>query len=59
MEYILHNAVSALLDCQGTTLLGVSRMLTDEKYRAGVIQQIQDPFIRAFWAEEYAGYGVK
>ena len=56
LEYILYNAVSAILDCSGATLLGVNRMLTDEKYRAGVIRQIKDPFIRAFWAEEYAGY---
>src|SRR6195256_1316820 len=31
-------------------------MLIDEKYRAEVIRQIKDPFIRAFWAEEYEGY---
>lgn len=59
LEYILHNAVSALLDCANATLLGVSRLLTDDKYRAQVIRQIKDPFIRAFWAEEYAGYDVR
>lgn len=56
LEYILYNAVSALLDCRNATLLGVNRMLTDERYRAKVIRQISDPFIRAFWAEEYEGY---
>jgi len=56
LEYILYNAVAALLDCPNTTLLGVNRMLTDETYRAWVIRQIKDPFIRAFWAEEYASY---
>jgi hypothetical protein len=56
LEYILHNAISALLDCRNATLLGVNRMLTDEKYRAQVVRQVKDPFIRAFWAEEYAGY---
>lgn len=56
LEYILYNAVAALLDCPNTSLLGVNRMLTDEKYRAGIILQIKDPFIRSFWAEEYAGY---
>jgi hypothetical protein len=48
--------VSALLDCRNATLLGVNRMLTDDKFRAKVVRQINDPFIRAFWAEEYAGY---
>jgi hypothetical protein len=56
MEYIFYNAVAALLDCSNVTLLGVNRMLTDEAYRAWVIRQIKDPFIRAFWAEEYANY---
>jgi hypothetical protein len=56
LEYILYNAVSALLDCQNATLLGVNRLLVDEKYRAGVVRQINDPFIRAFWQEEYEGY---
>lgn len=56
LEYLLYNAVSALLDCRDATLLGVNRMLLDDAYRSKVIRQIQDPFIRSFWAEEYAGY---
>lgn len=56
MEYILYNALVALLDCQNVTLLGVNRMLTDDKYRAWVVRQVKDPFIRAFWEEEYASY---
>jgi hypothetical protein len=56
LEYILYNAVSALLDCRNATLLGVNRLLTDDSYRAKVIRQIKDPFIRAFWAEEYENY---
>src|SRR5437588_3570103 len=56
LEYILYNAVAALLDCRNATLLGVSRMLTDDAYRAKVIRQIKDPFIKAFWAEEYENY---
>jgi hypothetical protein len=59
MEYILYNAVAALLDCQNATLLGVNRLLTDDKFRARVIRQIKDPFIRAFWVEEYAGYNER
>lgn len=56
LEYILYNAVSALLDCRNATLLGVNRMLTDDAYRAKVVRQIKDPFIKSFWAEEFAGY---
>jgi len=56
LEYILYNAVSALLECQNQTLLGVNRLLSDDEYRAKVVRRIQDPFIRAFWAEEYENY---
>jgi hypothetical protein len=56
LEYILYNAVAALLECKNVTLLGVNRLLTDDSYRAKVIRQIKDPFIRSFWAEEYEGY---
>lgn len=56
LEYILYNALMALLDCHNVSLLGVNRMLIDEKYRNWVIRQIKDPFIKAFWVEEYAGY---
>jgi energy-coupling factor transporter ATP-binding protein EcfA2 len=56
LEYILFNAVSALLDCRDATLLGVNRLLVDEKYRARVIHQIKDPFVRSFWSDEYANY---
>lgn len=56
LEYILYNAVSALLDCRNATLLGVNRMLTDDAYRAKVVRQIKDPFIKSFWEEEFEGY---
>ena len=56
LEYILYNAVAALLDCKNATLLGVNRLLMDDTYRARVIRQVKDPFIRSFWAEEYEGY---
>ncbi len=56
LEYILYNAIAALLDCENTSLLGVNRLLTDERYRAWVIRQIKDPFIRDSWENEYGGY---
>ena len=31
-------------------------MLVDPVFRAKIVRQIKDPFIRAFWAEEYEGY---
>ena len=59
LEYILYNAVSALLDCRDETLLGVNRMLTDEAFRFRVVGQIKDPFIKSFWQDEFENYDDK
>jgi hypothetical protein len=56
LEYILYNAVSALLDCENTTILGISRMLTDSSYRRWVVKQVRDPFVKSFWINEYENY---
>jgi len=56
LEYILYNAIVALLDCPNTSLLGVNRLLTDSAYRRWVVNQIKDPFIRDFWQAEYESY---
>jgi hypothetical protein len=53
MEYILNNAVLALLDTPGSTLLGISRILVDKDYRQKVIANIQDPVVKAFWVNEF------
>ena len=56
MEYILHNSVLALLECPGTSLLGINRMLSDPKYREEIVSQIKDPVVKAFWVQEFARY---
>jgi hypothetical protein len=56
MEYILYNALAALLDCPNTSLLGLNRLLTDAEYRAWVVRQTKDPFIKEFWEHEFASY---
>ena len=56
LEYILANTLAALMEAPNTSLLGVSRMLADEGYRAWVVRQVRDPFVRAFWNDEFAHY---
>lgn len=56
MEYILNNAILALLESPGSTLLGVNRMLADVEYRKQVVNNINDPVVKAFWTQEYARY---
>ena len=56
LEYILCATISALLDCENVSLLGLSRMLSDSQYRAWVTKQIDDPMVHAFWTKEFAAY---
>ncbi len=56
LEYLLRNAILALLDYPDSTLLGVNKMLIDKDYRAKVIEKIKDPVVKAFWVDEYSKY---
>lgn len=56
LEYILRNAILALLEDPDSTLLGVTRILIDKEYRARVMEHVTDPLVRAFWEEEFAKY---
>jgi len=59
LEYILRNTILAILDYPDSTLLGVTRMLSDKVFRRKVIAKIQDPVVKAFWVNEFAGYADK
>jgi CxxC-x17-CxxC domain-containing protein len=59
LEYILRNSILAILDYPGSTLLAVTRMLSDKKFRKKVIEKIQDPVVKSFWVNEFAGYNDK
>lgn len=56
LEYVLHHAISALLEYPGSTLLGIMRMLTDKGFRNRVVEKITDPVVKAFWVDEYSKY---
>ncbi|MFA5163562.1 MAG: type IV secretion system DNA-binding domain-containing protein [Patescibacteria group bacterium] len=59
LEYILRNAILAILDFPGSTLLGVVRMLSDKNYRKRVVANIKDPVVKSFWEKEFASYADK
>jgi len=56
MEYILNNTLLALLDYEGSTLLGINRLLADAKFRKKVLRKLKDPVIKSFWTTEFANY---
>ncbi|MFC1612817.1 type IV secretion system DNA-binding domain-containing protein, partial [Patescibacteria group bacterium] len=59
LEYVLRNAVLALMDNEGTTLLGIMRILVDKSYRKKMISNIKDPVVKSFWVDEYSKYPDK
>jgi energy-coupling factor transporter ATP-binding protein EcfA2 len=56
MEYILTNALLALIEYPDTTLLSVNRMFADKGYREKVVDYIKDPAVKSFWVDEFASY---
>jgi hypothetical protein len=56
MEYILTNALLALIEYPDTTLLSVNRLFVDKEFRTKVVNYIQDPAVKAFWTDEFANY---
>jgi CxxC-x17-CxxC domain-containing protein len=56
MEYILNNAILALLDTPNTTLLGIPRLLVDKDYRQYIIGNLKDPVVKAFWVHEFEAW---
>ncbi len=56
MEYILTNALLALIEYPGATLLGVNRMLADKEYRKKVVDNVTDVSVKSFWVDEFAKY---
>ena len=52
-EHILRNAILALLSSPSPTLLGLLRLLVDERYRMRVVARVSDPVVRTFWLREF------
>ena len=56
MEYLLANAILALLEIPGSTLLGINRMFGEKEFRKRIVAQLSDPVIKGFWENEFAKY---
>jgi len=59
LEYILRNAILALLEYPDSTLLGVMRILTDKDFRKKVVEKITDPVVKEFFINEYDKWDQK
>ncbi len=59
LEYILRNAILALLEYPGSTLLGVMKMLVDKRYRIRVLDKVTDPVVKSFWEDEFTKWNER
>ncbi len=59
LEYILRYTILALLDHPNTTMLDITRMLTDKKFRKEVLDSCEDTVVLNFWNIEFASWNDK
>lgn len=59
LEYILRYTILALLDHPNTTMLDITRMLTDRKFREQVLTTCTDTVVMQFWRVEFASWNDK
>jgi hypothetical protein len=59
LEYILRYTILALLDRPTTTMLDITRMLTDKKFRNETLEYSQDTVVLNFWKVEFASWNDK
>jgi hypothetical protein len=59
LEYILRYSILALLDYPNATMLDITRILTEKKFRNEVLKYVADPVVRNFWTIEFASWNDK
>lgn len=59
LEYILRYTILALLDRPTTTMLDITRMLTDKKFRKETLSYCTDTVVMQFWNVEFASWNDK
>ncbi|HYH74501.1 MAG TPA: DUF87 domain-containing protein [Candidatus Saccharimonadales bacterium] len=59
LEYILRYSILALLDYPNATMLDITRILTDRKFRDRVLTYVKDPVVLNFWTVEFASWNDK
>ncbi len=59
LEYILRYTILALLDRPSTTMLDITRMLTDKKFREETLSYSKDTVVLQFWRVEFASWTEK
>ncbi len=59
LEYILRNTVLTLLEVPGSTMLDITKILTNKDYREKISEKVKDPVLKKFWIEEFNAWTPK
>ena len=59
LEYILRYTILALLEYPDTTMLDITRMLTNKDFRNQVLAKVTDTVVLQFWRVEFANWNDK
>ncbi|HLD71631.1 MAG TPA: DUF87 domain-containing protein, partial [Candidatus Peribacteraceae bacterium] len=59
MEYILRNALLALIETEGNSMLGILRIFTDDNFRKKILEHVDDHLVKTFWEVEYMSWSEK
>jgi hypothetical protein len=59
MEYILRNALLAILELPNVTLIDLLELLRNNEYRKSIIPKIKNEQVRSFWRDEYPKYSAR
>jgi len=58
LEHILRHSILTLLECQNSTLLDLSKLLTSKEFRNKTLRSVSSPQIREFWFNEFEKYSA-
>ncbi len=53
LEHILRNCLLALAETPNTSMMGIMRILIDDKYRKQIVEKLTNPMVRSFWIDEF------
>ena len=59
LEYILRYTILALLDNPGSTMLDITRMLTDKNFRKRILKNVDDVVVLNFWQTEFNTWDMR
>ena len=59
LEYVLRYTILALLDRPETTMLDITRMLTDKNFRKDTLEYCKDVSVLQFWKAEFGQWSEK